>query len=492
MIIPDSLISKNGVMNWINVIHYVLLSYLILLPLGFLFLTKYALILTFLLPLLPLLVIVFINKIGMIILLFISLLPIIQHNSYRGVDIGDFFVNVHMVILFVIILIVFNNYLYTYSYKDKDSPTLIDKMIILLAIVSILSLIFANSLDVNHTKRWLLFYTGIFETVSFFYIILFYLKRNENYSDKVIIAILLSSFSSLIIAFIELREVGFSLVNVFLARMHIGFGYHNMNLYGINSAILIPISFYALLSPRFKKFKKFTITILIINIVLAVLTLNRGTFLILGVQLFLLAFIKEARKIVFGIIVIGIAVALQFSNLLLLYLQRFVGNTGGNQLMDMVDKSAQYRIDAWVTALKILWIYPFGVGAGGFQYAWEKYGTDPTFYLGTPHQLFLSIGVDYGLLAMIVFIIFLIISILYSNRVNKYGDADSSYQQKFITISLIGYAAYGMITVGELSHLSGFKYPNNGYTLVLLSLIAITSYNYSKMKSSSNAQINSN
>ncbi|MGB5847626.1 MAG: O-antigen ligase family protein [Ignavibacteriaceae bacterium] len=483
MIIPESIISKNGVVNWVIVLHYVLVSYLILLPISFLFLTKYAFISTFSLPILPILVISFINKIQQVILIFISLLPIIQHNSYRGVAIGDFFINVHMVFLLVIILLVLNNYLYTYSYKDKDSPTLIDKLILLLAIVSILSLIFANSLDVNHTKRWLLFYTGIFETVSFFYVILFYLKKDKNYSEKVIMAILLSTFSSLIIAIIEFREVGFSLVNIFLARMHIGFGYHNMNLYGINSAILIPISFYALLSPRFKRFKKLTTIILIINIVLAVLTLNRGTFLILGVQLFLLSFIKETRKIVFGIIVVGIAGALQFSNLLLLYLQRFIGDSGGSQLMDMVDKSAQYRIDAWNTALKLLWIYPFGLGAGGFQYGWEKYGTDPTFYLGTPHQLFLSIGVDYGVLAMIVFIIFIITSILYSNKLSKFGNTDSSYQQKFITISLISYVAYGMITVGELSHLSGFKYPNNGYTLVLLSLIAITSYNYSKMKS---------
>jgi len=482
MIIPESIISKNGVVNWDNLIRYVVLSYLILLPISFLYLTKYAFILTFSLPILPLVVIAFINKIQKIILIFITLLPILQHYNYKGVAIGDFFITVHMIILLIIILLVLNNFLFTYSYEVRDSPTLIDKLIILLAIVSILSLIFANSLDVNHTKRWLLFYTGIFETVAFFYVILFYLKRDKNYSEKVIMAILLSAFSSLIIAVIELGEFGFSFVNIYLARMRIGFGYHNMNLYGINSAILIPISFYALLSPSFKKFKKLTFIVLAINIVLAVLTLNRGTFLILGLQLFLLSFIKETRKIVFGIIVMGIAGALYFSNLLVLYLQRFIGGSGGNQLMDMVDKSAQYRIDAWKTALKLLWIYPFGLGAGGFQFGWEKYGTDPTFYLGTPHQLFLSIGVDYGVLTMIVFIIFLFTSILYSNKLSNSENTESSYLQKFITISLVSYAAYGMITVGELSHLTGFKYPNNGYTLVLLSLIAITSYNYSKKK----------
>ena len=83
---------------------------------------------------------------------------------------------------------------------------------------------------------------------------------------------------------------------------------------------------------------------------------------------------------------------------------------------------------------------------------------------------------------MIVFIIFLFTSIFYSNKVSKSGNTESSFQQKFITISIVSYVAYGMITVGELSHLTGFKYPNNGYTLVLLCLIAITSYNYSKRK----------
>ena len=41
MIIPESIISKNGVVNWVHLMRYVFLSYLILPPVIFLFLTKY-------------------------------------------------------------------------------------------------------------------------------------------------------------------------------------------------------------------------------------------------------------------------------------------------------------------------------------------------------------------------------------------------------------------------------------------------------------------
>jgi len=41
MIIPKSIIRKDGVVNWVHLIHNVSLSYLILLPVSFLILTKY-------------------------------------------------------------------------------------------------------------------------------------------------------------------------------------------------------------------------------------------------------------------------------------------------------------------------------------------------------------------------------------------------------------------------------------------------------------------
>jgi O-antigen ligase len=192
----------------------------------------------------------------------------------------------------------------------------------------------------------------------------------------------------------------------------------------------------------------------------------------------MLFFIPQTRKKILSIIFIGIIFLIYFNNLVFLYIDRFIGGQGSETVQKLVDKSAYYRFEAWVVGLKMLFLYPLGIGAGGFQYGWEKYGSDPTFYLGTPHQLFLTIGVDYGLPALIVFISILITAIIFSKKLSKTGEEDEINIFKLLTISLISYATYGMITVGELSHLTGLMSPNNGYTIVLMILLAIISYYY--------------
>jgi O-antigen ligase len=207
-----------------------------------------------------------------------------------------------------------------------------------------------------------------------------------------------------------------------------------------------------------------------------VLTFNRGTFLVLGLQFFLLYFIPETRKKILIIVTLGLIGVIYFNKLVFLYLDRFIGGQGSEAAQKLIDKSAYYRFEAWAVGVKMLFLYPLGIGAGGFQYGWEKYGSDPKFYLGTPHQLFLTIGVDYGLPALIVFITILVTAITYSNKLSKTIEEKGTSIFKFLTISLISYVAYGMVTVGELSHLTGFMAPNNGYTIVLMCVLAIISF----------------
>ena len=447
---------------------------IIIITLLALFFPKYTLVFPVFLLFFPLFTYLFINKLEIVTLAFISVLPLIQHLNTKGLKIGDFILTFHMVVLFLIILLTFLRFLFFYSNQEMNRINKIDKLFLLLTVVSLVSLIFPYSLQVNHTKRWLLFYTGIFEVVSFYFVIKYFLSMNKDYSRTIIIAMVLSVFASSIVAFIELSEFGFSPVKIYLARMVIGFGYHNMNLFGINAALLLPICFYAATSKSFSNLKFITYPAIFLIILFSVLTLNRGTFIILGFQLVLLFFIKSTRKFIYIVSIAGLGALIYLKDLVFLYIYRFLGAGGGSQVVDLVDKSAQYRLEAWSTALKLIFIYPLGLGAGGFQFGWEKYGPDPTVYLGTPHQLFLSIGVDYGIIAMIVYFILIVSIIFYSHKISKEDLGEESYRQRFISISILGYLFYGMITVGELSHLSGFKYPNNGYSLILVCLIAIT------------------
>jgi hypothetical protein len=430
---------------------------------------------------LPLLLYFFVSDCSYLVLGYLAFLPIIQHLSVHGAMQGDLVITPHMVAQLFILIAAVNSFLYSYDDRRKSSHfNNLDKALLLFVLLTFFSLIFAYSLPVNHVKRWLLFYTGIFENVTFYFVVVYVISRKEDLTDKILIALVLSSFSSALVAVQELNDFGFGLANIFFSRMRIGFGYHNTNLFGIHGAIMFPIVFYTLISPRLRRFRVIAWFSFVLLTILSLLCFNRGTFIVLVIEIFLLYFIRENRKVLRWFLVSIIGIAAYFNRLLLFYLVRFVGG-GGVTASSPLDASSFYRYEAWKVGLKLLYLYPFGVGAGGFQYAWQIYGPYPGLFLGTPHQLFLSIGVDYGVLPMTVFIVILILAFIYSERLSK-ATVPNPHSQlfKYIKVSIVGFVIYGMLTDGELSHLSGSTFPNNGYTLILFTLLAVISTHSSK------------
>jgi len=300
---------------------------------------------------------------------------------------------------------------------------------------------------------------------------------------EIVIALLCTSFASVIVAFVEFRTIGFDPILIYASRMRFGFGYHNTNLFGIHSAILFPITVYALTDKRYSDYRFIAVTSFIILLLLSVICFNRGTFIVLGLQILILYFRRQNRPVIYLILISAIVLGFLFRDILLLYILRFIAGGGSETKLTFVDNSAIYRIDAWRVGLLVLFNYPFGVGAGSFQYMYEMYGSIKNLYLGTPHQLLLSIGVDYGVPCLVVFIVILFIAIRKSKELYADNKENNSLFY-YVIISFIGYFVYGLITDGELSHLSGSIVPNNGYTLFLFSLIAIVVYNYAIVKSS--------
>ncbi|MGE5859879.1 MAG: hypothetical protein ACM34J_04965, partial [Ignavibacteria bacterium] len=72
----------------------------------------------------------------------------------------------------------------------------------------------------------------------------------------------------------------------------------------------------------------------------------------------------------------------------------------------------------------------------------------------------------------------LIISYLYCSRINK---STGQVIFRYIKISIVGFVLYGLITDGELSHLTGSVNPNNGYNIFFFTLVAIISVNVSRI-----------
>jgi O-antigen ligase len=323
-----------------------------------------------------------------------------------------------------------------------------------------------------------LYYSGVIQTVTFYFAILYLLRKLPGFADKIIFALALSTFLAGLVAVVELRNIGLELVNIFLMRNKFGFGYHNANLFGIHAALLFPISIYLIKSADFDRTRIILWISFLILSALAVLTLNRGTFVVIAFNLLVLFWKKETRKIVVGFFIIGVIAAFYFSDMIFLYLSRFFSDTGG-QVKFLRDESALFRIEVWRVGIETIFQYPLGVGGTGFHLMWQKISIAPDLYFGTPHQIFLYLGVDYGVPAMLVFIFFVVAVIRKTSSLYALKNLRNNELFYYIRLSIIGYLIHGFLTGGELSHLWGNISPNNGFSYILMILIAIVSYHLS-------------
>ncbi|MDP1676911.1 MAG: O-antigen ligase family protein [Bacteroidota bacterium] len=470
-----------GTDNFKIFLYMTLVAYISLSIVIFNVLPKYAFFIVPVICFLPYIVYLAYSNINMMFLLYIASIPLIQHFSFYNIELGDFRITPHMMVQLVLLISLIGNGLLTKN-KIKFNYSNVDKAFLLFFVLSIIPLMIGYTFEVNHVKRWLLFYTGVIETIILYFVLRYLLNSEQITSKQVITALLCTSFASVIVAIFELNSIGTNLIAIYTSRMGIGFGYHNTNLFGIHSTLLFPLTIYALADKEFSQYRKMALCSFLILTFLSIICFNRGTFLVLGFQLFLLFFYKQNRKVIYWIVFGAIILGLVFSDLLALYVLRFFAGSGTEATVTVVDNSANYRLEAWKAGLLIIFHYPFGVGAGGFQHMWEIYGTIPNLFLGTPHHLLLSIGVDYGIPCLFLFLVIFFATIKKSKKLFKENKENNS-KYFYIIVSLIGFITYGLITDGELSHLSGSIAPNNGYTLVLFSLIAVVISEFTDKKS---------
>lgn len=476
-----TIINENGELKPLQLILAFLIMYVLFITVVVILRPNFFIYFAVLIPFLPVLLFILISKLDYALLIYIVFLPIIQHYSNFSVLLGDFRVTPDMIIHLVLLIASINHFLYSYDNNKKRSLLLQDKILLVFVLLTVFSLIAASYFPINHSKRILLYYTGVFQPITFYFIILYFLWRVPNFLNNLILAIMLTASSAAVIAFVELREVGLSLINIFLNRNQIGFGYRNTNLFGMHAALVFPLYFYALKSSDFKKQKYLLWLNFIILSVLSILTLNRGTFVVLAVYLFLLFWKKENRKIVFGFVFAGIVGAMYYIDLLTLYINRFFGG-GSEHSKFLMDQSALYRLEIWRVAIEAIIKYPLGMGGIGYGYAWKKFSIDPTQIFLTPHQLLLYIAIDYGFPALLAFIFLFIVVFKWTSLLSKADSISHSKLFYFIKLAFIGYIIHGFLTGGELSHLSGNMLPNNGYSYILMILLAIVSFQYGKYK----------
>jgi len=83
-------------------------------------------------------------------LLYLSVIPLIQHFGLPVLQVGDFYITPHMVIQFSLFLLCLINYFYSYDYSKNIRLGTIDILMISFGVVSLLSIIFGYSLPENN------------------------------------------------------------------------------------------------------------------------------------------------------------------------------------------------------------------------------------------------------------------------------------------------------------------------------------------------------
>ncbi|SHH39461.1 O-antigen ligase family protein [Clostridium grantii] len=401
------------------------------------------------------------------LLLFILSLPVlVTARKFCYVDFGIFKITFEAIYITIFFLFKFKKILLTLKKDYYKKENKIVYLVISFGVVAFSSVIFSP--DVEESIR--LTFLSVAVPIMFFLICLTVINRDDI--KKIYYILILNLNFSCIYGMFQVFKGGVSLDSLNRNRALLTFGYHNVNIF---AAILITITPLLLELILYKKTtvkeKVFLYSSLIIQITGLLITFTRGAWLTFILSVFIILISKKYKKYLFVLCGLGLVVMKP--------VLEFIISRGTGSVTFLKNPSAVSRIQAIFTDVIIMKKYPFGTGMGNFQelykeFAVQGYMSIPTvlrwkmivapYMLEHPHNLFLQIGVDLGVLTMLLFLSILIITIL---KTIKYYDNNRGFLVSIVTFSFMA-----VMTGSELNHkgvISG--------TLILFLIIALVEIN---------------
>jgi len=341
-----------------------------------------------------------------------------------------------LVILFGVLVLC----LAIHEFKNKREKVFLEPFFLIIFFLAI-----AVSFYFSHTKNF-----GLSEVMAFSSLIAFYLlfaHKKNDWSEKFLKVVAVGVFASVIIGF---------LFYFFSADTRVFGPFFNI-LYHANKwpnafALFILMGWPILFILHKGKFTALRITGLAFVFGLFLLIYSRGAIIVLGGQIVLLLiyFSKRIRvKTVILFFVIAILSVAIFAGANYVHGLRY-------QTIDLEEKtsfengenltSIQERKDFWTGSVELMKDEPlFGWGPYSFRYAYN--GIQKTF-LGNadhPHNIFLKIGVENGLIALGAFILFSItVFVTVVRRFSKLSQTRKDFVYLLFT-AIAGAFAHNMI-----------------------------------------------
>ncbi|WP_446897561.1 O-antigen ligase family protein [Clostridium sp. LBM24168] len=292
-------------------------------------------------------------------------------------------------------------------------------------------------------------YIGVLMPLMLMLCFITYFRKEDKYCIYYVL-ILAIDFSCLY-GFLQLFARGISMSAIKVNKIYLTFGYNNVNIFAGILISILPLLVEMILYKKNRKVEKlFLYSSFILYSVAVLITFSRGAWLCYIGVIFLSLCSKKYRKILIILLIPAVFIAKPTFSYII---DRGTSTTFFN------NESSVARIQSIFTDLVIMKNYPFGIGGGNFAEAYKTFSLQG--YLSMPenirfkanaaqytlehaHNLLLQIGVEFGIVAALIFIMIIV------NRL-KLCLKNIEYSRGTFNCILI-YSMFSLITGNQFNH----------------------------------------
>lgn len=356
--------------------------------------------------------------------------------------------SIFVTILFIVKLKVIMSSIKEYS---RDKKSLLFKFYITLLLFFIFALnssIF--SLDLFKSLSYI--YLGIVVPIMFMLCAISILKKEDII--KVFFSLILSLNFSCIYGVVQIMKDGISIESINKNRALLTFGYHNVNIFAGILITIMPLALEMILYKNkslTKKQKLMLYPSFALQAFALLITFTRGAWITFLLSALILMISKKYSKLLIAFSAVGLVFIKPLFSLII------SRGTGGTTFF--ANQSSMARMQSIFTDFHMMVKYPFGIGAANFYERYKEFAVKG--YLSMPealrwkvnaadymlehaHNLLLQIGVEFGVVTLILFIVLIInrIRVMFKN----YSD------NRALFTSLIIYIIFSVLTGNVFNH----------------------------------------
>ena len=376
---------------------------------------------------------------------------------------------IYITILFILSIKDVKAYLKRSLKKDNTPEFKYITLIALLVIFAINSISFSQNIVMSLSET----YMGLIAPIMFMLCVVSIFTKEDRF--KIYYMLIGGLNLSCFYGFFQIFANRIPLNEISRNRALITFGYHNINIFAGILTITLPfIMDMILYKDNTKKEKRFLYISMIICLTALVLTFTRGAWMSCAISIFIILISKKYKKILYFLLAISLFLAKPLLSLMI--------TRGGTTVSFFQNESVIARLQSIFTSIRMMVHYPFGIGAGNFEsmyknFAMEGYFAMPqsfrtqittaNYTLENAHNLWLQIGVEFGVVCSIIFFIIVLnrIALLFKN----YSENRANFT------SIVIFLIYTVLTGMEFNHKGVIT-----ETLIVWIIFAIISLNSSE------------